>query len=65
MHDTRVVVGHIVSVDLCCFVPPKVAFLVSFDVIGIDGYIIISIRSRLLMEHSQSMHKLMYHHFFL
>ena len=65
MHDTRVVIWHIVSVDLCCFVPPKVVFLVSLDVIGIDGYIIITVWSCVLMEHSQSMHELMNHYFFL
>ena len=65
VHDTCVVVGHIVCVDLCCFVPPKVVFLVSFDVIGIDGYIIITVWPCVLVENSQSMHELMNHYFFL
>ena len=43
MHDTCVVVGHIVDVDLCAIILPKVVFLAIFDIIEIDFYVFITI----------------------
>ena len=59
MHDTCVVVGHIVDVDLCAIILPKVAFLAIFDIIEIDFYGFITIHPCVLVEESKLMHELM------
>ena len=59
MHDTSVVVGQIVGVDLCAIILPKVVFLAIFDIIKIDFYLFITIHPCVLMEESKRMHELM------
>ena len=59
MHDTCIVVGHIVCVDLCAIIVPKVVFLAIFDIIEIDFYVFITIHPCVLVEESKRMHELM------